>query len=568
MKHTVIAIGLDAADPELLERWISEGHLPHLDRLRRQSGNGEIRNTVNHAGQAVETCSTERLWTMTWTSCLPDKTGFWDTSKFYPKSYHISRDELEIGCDFKEYPPFYAFLGEDRRVAAFDLPATGLSDRVNGVQILGWGGHFPFTPSHSLPEQALPDLIARYGHNEVLDNDHGHWSDKAYANWLRQALQESIATRCQISLDFLQQEDWDLFLMTFPETHSAGHDLWHLSQADHPIYAACKPKFAADHDPMLEVFQAVDQAIGQIVAAAPADAYVLCFAVHGMDTNTTDLLSMAILPELLYRFNFPGKVGLAAGKPGTPPPPVITKPLRSSWPAQVWMCTHEPNPLRRFVRQWLPKRYLPDDHADGLIPPWRLMRQGVDPGWMPTMWYSALWPQTKAFALPSFADGHIRINLAGREHAGIIPPEDYNSLCAELTDLLYDLRDARTGQPVVSQVVRTRRYPTEDEDRERLPGPDLVVLWNKQNPIDVADSSRCGRIGPLPHPRPGSHRPTGFVMAKGPGITPGSSFPEGQAIDLGPTILQLLEVPLPDHFDGRPLEAIAHARTLANAGAG
>ncbi|MEB3360075.1 MAG: alkaline phosphatase family protein [Synechococcales bacterium] len=567
MRNTVIAIGLDSADPQLLERWIAEGHLPYLEKLRQQGGYGEIRNTVNHAEQPVETCSTERLWTMTWTSCLPDKTGFWDTSKFYPESYRISRDELKIGCDFKEYPPFYAFLGEKRRVVAFDLPATGLSERVNGVQILGWGGHFPFTPSHSLPEQALPDLIARYGRNEVLDNDHGHWSDKTYANWLQAALKTSVNTRCRISQDFLQQEDWDLFLMTFPETHSAGHDLWHLSQVDHPVYSAYKSRFAADHDPMLETYQAVDQAIGELLATAPADAYVLCFAVHGMNTNTTDLLSMAILPELLYRYNFPGKVGLAAGTPGTPPPPVITKTVRSSWPGQVWMHTHEPNPVKRFVRQWLPKRYLPTEH-NGLIAPWRLMREGVEPGWMPTMWYSPFWPQMKAFALPSFADGHIRINLAGREQTGIVSPEDYDGLCDELTQLLYDLRDARTGQPVVAEVVRTRRYPTEDQDRDRLPGPDLVILWDKHNPIDVADSSRFGRIGPLPHARPGSHRPTGFVMAKGPGIAPGSSIPQGQAIDLGPTILRLLDVPVPEHFDGKPIEAIANARIMANTGAG
>jgi hypothetical protein len=32
----VVAIGLDSFDPERFEVWSKEGHLPHLDRLRRE----------------------------------------------------------------------------------------------------------------------------------------------------------------------------------------------------------------------------------------------------------------------------------------------------------------------------------------------------------------------------------------------------------------------------------------------------------------------------------------------------------------------------------------------------
>jgi arylsulfatase A-like enzyme len=42
-------------------------------------------------------------------------------------------------------------------------------------------------------------------------------------------------------------------------------------------------------------------------------------------------------------------------------------------------------------------------------------------------------------------------------------------------------------------------------------------------------------------------------MATGPGITPGSSLPEGQAIDIGPTILELMGAPIPEYCDGKPL---------------
>ena len=558
MKRLVVGIGIDSADPVLMEEWMSQGHLKNLQKLMSQGSYGYVKNTVNYAGKPVETCSTERLWTMTWTGCRPDKTGFWDTSKFYPDTYRISRDEEEVGADFSEYPPFYA-IGDGYKVAAFDLPASGLSDKVNGVQVLAWGGHYPFTPSHSLPSHLLEEFNQKYGKNEVLNNDDGHWSNPSYAKWLYPALKKSIKTRSRICRDLLKQDDWDLFLTTFPETHSGGHDLLHLSRTDHPVYSAYRKKVGFSVDPTLDVYDAVDQSIGEILNEVPEDAYVFCFSIHGMGNNVTDLLSMAVLPELMFRFNFPGQVALTADTKGSALPPVITHPIRNSWEGENWVKNHEKNPIWQRIKPFLPKQFLADN-VNGLASPWALRRDSVAAAWMPGMWYSPLWPKMKAFALPAFADGHIRINLEGRERDGIVSPSEYDALCDEIIEILHDLKNARTGQPLVSKVAKTRSCPTEDNDRQRMPGPDLVILWNKDaDPADVADSSRFGRIGPFMHHRPGGHRGKGFVISKGPGITPGSKNDDVEAVDIAPTILQLLNAPVPDHLDGHPMKHIAHA---------
>ncbi|MEM7769127.1 MAG: alkaline phosphatase family protein [Cyanobacteria bacterium P01_A01_bin.37] len=564
MRNPVIAIGLDSADPVLVKQWMAEGHLPNLKKLMEQGSYGYVRNTVNHAEGPTDTCSTERLWSMMWSGCFPDKTGFWDTSKFYPHDYSISREEEEVGCDFSEYPPFYAYLDDECRVAAFDLPATGLSDRVNGKQILGWGGHYPFTPSDSLPPQALPDIIKRYGENEVLENDHGFWSNPKYAEWLYGALKESVKTRTTICRDMLKEEDWDLFLAAFPETHSGGHDLLHVSLPDHPVYSTYKNQVAPDFVPTRDIYEAVDKGVGEILADAPDNAYVFCFSIHGMGNNVTDVLSMVMLPEILYRFNFPGKVAIAPGNVGEEPGPVITRPIRNSWQGEVWSLQHEPNPVRRFIRTWTPRRFL-EPELNGITSPWILESEGVNPGWMPAMWYCRRWPEMRAFALPAFADGHIRINLKGRERDGVVLPEEYDALCDELTQLLYGLTDGRTGETIVERVVRTRRYPTEDQDRDRLPGPDLIVLWKKNYPTDVVDSPDLGRVGPVPYPRPGGHRGNGFLIVKGPGIEPGSTTPDAQGIDIGPTILTLMGAQVPEHLDGRVLTDITDAKSMVEA---
>ncbi len=109
-----------------------------------------------------------------------------------------------------------------------------------------------------------------------------------------------------------------------------------------------------------------------------------------------------------------------------------------------------------------------------------------------------------------------------------------------------DLKDARTGNPIVDDIVRTRKNPL-DAGNAHVDG-DLIVFWNS-TPADVVDSSKYGRIGPVPFFRAGGHVPRGFFAVSGAGIVPGEREPM-DLVDLAPTILDLLGVAPPNHFDG------------------
>ena len=547
MKRSVIAIGLDAADPDLLEKWMSEGHLKNISQLRQQGTYGRLFNTVNYCDNPQESSGTERTWVTFLTGCKPNKTGYWGSIKFDSETYKISHGDLEGSYESEEYPPFYA-MGDDYRVAIMDIPCTALNDRVNGVQILGWGGHFPHTLSHSQPANALPDIVEKYGKNPVLHKDYGYWWDRSYFERIRRDLKTSISTRSAICCELMQQEEWDLFFTVFGETHSASHDFWHLSQSDHPLYPHLSR--SDEGDSMLEAFEDVDRAIGDIIAAAPEGAYIMLFAVHGMGNNGNDMFSMTFLPEMLYRYNFPGKAAIAPSKPGAALPPLITKTRRNTWAGEVWQRKFDANPIKRLLRPWLPGRFLKTGNKLDLISPYELTEQSAPLNWMPAMWFTPLWPHMKAFALPAFADGGIRINVKGREQHGVVDPSEYEAVCDELTQLVYELTDARTGESIVKTVVRTRQSAT--ETGASLPDADLIVIW-REEPTEVVDSPSFGRVGPIPYYRTGGHRPNGFVIAKGPGIAADSSLPIGQAADLGPTILSLLEAPIPERFDGKPL---------------
>lgn len=550
MKHSTIALGLDAAEPRLIEEWMSAGHLPNLSRIRQEGIYGRLDNTVNYCGVPTEYSTTEPLWATFSTGCRANTLGYWDTVSYNPDNYEIVCDIVTSGYDYQEYPPFYA-LGEKYKVAVLDVPVTTLSDKINGPQILGWGGHYPYTVSASNPPELFPSIIEKYGKNPVLHNDNGLWWNPKYVTWIQEALKQSIDGHSAIARDLLQRDNWDLFLMVFGETHTVGHDLYNHSQAEHPLYNYLS-KNGTKPDPVLNIYKQVDTAIGEILAEAPQDANVVCFSAHGMAANFTDLLSMAVLPELLYRFHY-GKAAIAPGKVGSTPGKIVTNPIRNSWPNEIWSQVYEPNPIKKLFRTWTHKKFL-RGQKHGLLSPYSLLDEPIEQelamGWMPSMWYSPLWPEMKAFALPAFTNGHLRINLKGRERDGVVEPSEYDALCAELTEILYDLRDARNGNKVVKQVVKTRTTPLDNDPK--LPDADLVILW--QEPItDVVDSPRLGRVGPLTHCRAGGHKSQGFLLAKGPGIPAGEDLPAGEAVDLAPTILNLMNAEIPEYLEGKAL---------------
>jgi hypothetical protein len=273
-----------------------------------------------------------------------------------------------------------------------------------------------------------------------------------------------------------------------------------------------------------------------------------------MESNTTDLPSMVFLPELLYRLEFPGQFGLAKGRLDTPPPPVIKPRPDRSWRSSLYGLKYDRNPITRWMRRRLPTAWFhytiekrlgmngvplcPDDCRLGAQPP---------------MWYSPVWPRMQAFALPSFSEGYVRINVKGREAQGIVEPSDYERACEHVVAQLRLLTNARTGEPLVKQTVRTRRDPFHAALRDGRPSDaDLIVLWSDE-PADVADHPVAGRIGPVPYKRSGSHVHRGFVMARGEGIPAALRLPQAHALTLAPTLLTLVGAPIPAHFEGRPL---------------
>src|SRR5207248_272157 len=113
--------------------------------------------------------------------------------------------------------------------------------------------------------------------------------------------------------------------------------------------------------------------------------------------------------------------------------------------------------------------------------------------------------------------------------------------------------DPTTGARVVERVIRK-------EDVYQGPYladmPDLLlVLAPGYELVESFDPDHLF-IDSLEWKRTGTHRPEGIFLIAGPGIAVGRRLEGARLLDVCPTVLHLLGVPLPDDMDGVPLDVL------------
>ena len=535
MKRKTVAIGLDCPNNTLFENWLAQGLLPNLAALRNESSEGVLSHHKKYSNQ--------NSWIPFLTGRSLDTIDYW-VSTYKPKSYSNSNHCL---YNMHDHQPFYA-VGDQARVIMFDLPVA-ISNNVEGVQVAGWASELNETFSASEPPFVLDEIHQKYGMDPKLDGalkfynkdlDRHGLSYRVPSSYdieglksFRDKILASTATRGEICREFIQRDDWDLFLSVFSEIHVGGHTLWHLSQ-NHPL-AVMAENFAID--PLLEIYQAVDREVGLIAELVDRDNDLVIFSVDSLVNDCLENARSLFLPEFLYRWNFPDKAALAKGDM-TKPLPALRLDYPLHWKDEVW------------------KLRTGDGDRD-LQSPKEQSENNDTFNWQPTNWYKPVWDQMQAFALPSVADGYIRINVKGREASGLVEPTDYQRICTEITQQLCELFDARTGRAMVERVIAVRSDPFASDSRQTP--ADLIVLWQEESPTDVVDSPLVGRIGPVPYFRPGGHQKQGskvdnFFMIRAADCPPGSHFSEGSLEDLPATILSRMGIEPPVHFDGAALE--------------
>jgi hypothetical protein len=541
----VAAIALDAADVHVVQRLIDRGELPFLRALRERSARYALRSDRLYRG------------TLIWEAFLTGRedVGHWAASgfAFEPDTYACFQVGPLGTMPFYERAPGIAPI-------AIDVPH--LSPSGSGVRVC-WGGHVLNRVRGSVPRGLLREIDEQFGGNPAFRADHLYaWHRREYVESLGGALVEGARRRIDIA-EWLQRRyrDWNLILVAMSEGHSAGENFGHTLDEAHPL--ASTPTADLAWQKLVEVYRALDDAVSRFAATLPQDTALLVFGLHGMAINDADLPSQALLPELLYRLQR-GRSRLREVDQqqwrGAGCPPVVPK-SAVTWKQHMDSRWRGSRPGRSSFRR-LARRVLPDAVLDARRRHQERGTSAVDgesagpdetkrghpklDGSVPS-WYRESWPEQGAFALPTFSDARVRINLQGRELHGVVPLDEYAQFCSRVEAWLRASRDARTGRPAVSDVCSTGDHDLLDPEG---PDADLIVQWAPG--VDAIVHPDVGAIGPYPFRRTGGHTPHGFAWLSGPGIEPGEHG-ERLARDVPPTILTLLGHPVPPDIHGTPL---------------
>jgi predicted AlkP superfamily phosphohydrolase/phosphomutase len=150
------------------------------------------------------------------------------------------------------------------------------------------------------------------------------------------------------------------------------------------------------------------------------------------------------------------------------------------------------------------------------------------------------WSKTSAYVGTPSSNG-IRIRMPGEETNG----KDYEAFRARLMEQLLDYRDPVTGEQIVTRVTpREEAFP----GPAMLQAPDLTLTLSDHSFVSVINEE------PIVLHRPeinGTHRPEGIFILGGPGVKSGEHSEPYSILDIAPTMLFCLGLPIPQEFEGQ-----------------
>jgi predicted AlkP superfamily phosphohydrolase/phosphomutase len=475
----VLVVGFDAGDRTLATRLAGEDRMPVLRSLLDQGRSVEVDSPY---GLYVSSA-----WPTFLTGVQAGRHGRSCFGQLVSGTYEVRR----TAGDYPQ-PPFWSTMNEaGRRLAVVDVPYSPWPEPdFRGLHVVDWIRHDPNLGFHASPPTAADELTTRYGarFRDLCDD----YSRRGAYDELRDDLLESISAKTEFCESQLTEGGWDAFIAVFSPSHCAGHHFWALHDSEHPRH---DPAAAASFgDPMVDVYEAQDAALGRLLDVVGDETIVMLLLNHGMGPHYD---ATFLLGRMLRRM----------AKQTSISPMAL---LRQKVKRVAGRLTHRPRGREPGSFMW---------HVDGGRP---------------------------FFGVPNNdVYGAIRINVRGREPAGqVAPGREYDQMCDLLEHELTTWTNLETGEPLVQRVVRIETY-YEGPERDAL--PDLLVEWNRRAPIGSIGAPRYGRIDDeYTGLRTGDHVAGGLLVTRGPGIPPGRRPGAIAMVDIAPTIAAAVDVDLPD----------------------
>jgi predicted AlkP superfamily phosphohydrolase/phosphomutase len=314
-----LLLGLDSADAELIERWSDAGHLPTFARLRSEGLWRRLRTTaeVMHVS----------AWPTIYTGTSPGRHGLYHAYQVRAGDQRVQRTLPEWGAR----PPFWKFLDDaGRQCIVFDAFMDLALPAFKGIQILEYGTWTWFSEPWSSRRGLHQEIVKRFGPYPAPE--HSRQVTLPDQLWFREKLLEAARVKSQAARWLLAEYPWDMAFITFGELHGAGHYLWHSGDPGYPLYPP--GGLAAAPHPLRDVYAAIDEAIGEIVATLDDRTTLLITSGDGMGPNYS---GSHLMPELLHQMGlfFAPSVGHSHDAQARTPKKGLASALRGAIPLSV-----------------------------------------------------------------------------------------------------------------------------------------------------------------------------------------------------------------------------------------
>lgn len=279
----LIVIGIDGGEWKVIRRLWGEGKLPHLKAIADRGITATLHTAYN---------SSPVIWTTIVTGVRPDVHGITDFVVSTP------RGDVPVSSAVRKVPALWNMASRTGRKVA----------------VLGWWASWPAEPVNGvvLSDRALLDLDARVSPASYLprlqadlrvaDADPGLFQDDQVQR------QDRVMAR---SAAHMVREGYDLVLLYFRSTDVVSHNEW--KYFDPTGFDPIDPsEMRARRELVPRVYEAVDQEIGRILAAAPEGSNVLVMSDHGFHSaHREQVKALVDLDAVLERLGY-----LARGRDG------------------------------------------------------------------------------------------------------------------------------------------------------------------------------------------------------------------------------------------------------------
>ncbi|HZS18576.1 MAG TPA: alkaline phosphatase family protein [Candidatus Udaeobacter sp.] len=525
----VVVIGLDAATWTVLRPWIAEGKMPNLAKLMRSGVSGAL--------ESILPPITPPAWTSFMTGKNPGKHGIFHFVETEHGGYAMN---YANATSRRSHTVWKLLNDAGYTVGTMNIPFTYPPERLDGFQISGMD-----TPSETSPfihpPELRDELLHHLGRIQLDIRFLGAMSNDERRNQVLAEMKKMDEQWTKAALYLLENHPQDVMMFVFMSIDTVQHYFWQYMDKNHFIH---DPKLVSKFgNAIRDVYERLDAAVGQIIERLPPEATVFVVSDHGGGpvVDRTIFLNRYLAQLGLLQYHENATAGVRR---------LGTKIVRFGF---------------SLLRGTLSSRQ--KSRLALLFPK---MRQKSEMAY--SSFTSIDWSRTKAYCSEVLASPpSIWINLQGVKPQGTVDPAEYDQLIDFVIEKLAELKDPRTGQPVIKRVYRRNEIFHGPFAHE---GADLILDWWSEDslfstePSFPEDTSKPALVIRERKPSEtsewgGTHRLHGIVIAAGPALKSGAEVANARLIDIAPTLLHLLNVPVPEDMDGQVLTSVFRPEFLA-----